>query len=164
MDFIKQKKFVSILIAVLAAMNIVTIALLWIGRPQQGRFGFPPPENNKAQLKDILSDAMGFDTLQIEKFMKLRNIHHQKIERLNLEINKVKKEMFDRALEDNDDQNISDSLLAISQSKQAEIEKLTYHHFIEIKNLCTKEQKLILKEILPQIFQKPVIPGQLPPR
>ena len=57
---------------------------------------------------------------------------------------------------------ISDSLLNLTQAKQAEIERLTFQHFVNLKNLCKPDQKDKLKILIHQLFP-PMAEGNNPP-
>ena len=85
------------------------------------------------------------------------------VDRLNNEIRMIKKQMFDEALKEGTSIQISDSLLNLSQSKQAEIEKLTFQHFVNLKNLCKPDQKKKLKFLIHQLFQPQPKGEILPP-
>ncbi|RMD48160.1 MAG: hypothetical protein D6830_07420 [Ignavibacteria bacterium] len=160
MDIIKQNRKLKIAVTVLIVMNIITIALLWIGRPTgPGPGGMPlSPEEEKEKVSALLKDKLGFNQEQIERYLNLRAEHYKAASDLNREVQLLKKEMFDRVLENEKDVSSPDSLLNLILLKQADIEKLTYNHFLKLKELCGKEQKEKLKILMHQMFHP-----QLPP-
>ena len=163
MDIFKQNRYLILVIILLVILNLGTLIMLWIGKPQQhGNPGDRIPD----QIPRLLKNEFGFDDYQVEQFLKLRNIHRQQMMQLNREIRVIKRQMFDEVLRDNPQPMISDSLLRMSQEKQARIEQLTYQHFFELKQLCNPEQKKKLQLLIHDMFRQP--PGGMregpPPR
>ncbi|MCP5064360.1 MAG: hypothetical protein GY936_18115, partial [Ignavibacteriae bacterium] len=64
-------------------------------------------------------------------------------------------EMFDQALKDNIQTTISDSLLILTQVKQAEMERKIFQHFLDLKNLCNPDQQKILQKLIHRLFAPP---------
>jgi len=60
--------------------------------------------------------------------------------------------MFDEVLQDNPHPALSDSLLNITQEKQAQIERLTYNYFLKLKKICNTEQRKKLKILMHEVF------------
>ena len=74
--------------------------------------------------------------------------------------------MFDLALEETNQQSVSDSLFNLTLEKQKELEHAMFQHFIEIKNLCNPDQKTNLKKLMHRLFAppQPGSPEGPPPR
>lgn len=155
MDIFKQNRYLSVVIVLLVILNLAALTMLWLGRPdrQPPRFERLNAIEEQNRISQMLKDELNFDKQQVDKYLKLRKDHSEKVRRLNEEMQRIKKQMFDEALKDIAQPELSDSLLAISQSKQAEIERLTYQHLLELKNLCKAEQKDKLKLLIHELFR-----------
>jgi len=175
MDIFKQNRYLFVVIILLVILNLATITMLWLGKPEQRqpRLDQPNPAEEQNRISQILKDELGFDKQQIDKYLQIRREHREKVRMLNDEIRQVKKQMFDEVLKDIPKPEFSDSLLAISQSKQAEIERMTFQHFLNLKRLCKPEQQNKLKLLMHELFreqpagnvekQPPLLPGNRRP-
>jgi periplasmic protein CpxP/Spy len=161
MDIFKQKRYLIFVIVLLIIMNFGTLFMLWIGRPSH-----PPangrlvsPEHEKVRLEQLLKVELGFDESQIEQYLKMRQEHRRQAQQLNDEIRQLKKAMFDEVLQDNSQQELSDSLLTLAQEKQAKLEQHTFQHFLDLKKLCKPEQQEHLKFLIHELFRQNSPPG-----
>jgi protein CpxP len=155
MDVFKQNRYLTFIIILLVVLNLATLAMVWLGRAQRSAPPQKPvePEREQARLQQILRDELAFNDGQIERYMSLRQKYREEVQRLNDEIRRIKKRMFDEALQDNPKPELSDSLLALTQQKQVEIERLTFRHFLDLKKLCKPEQQNMLKLIIDELFR-----------
>ena len=164
MDIFKQNRNLKMAVMILVVLNILALTFLWLGRPKN----HPPEEFLRNPIEDnrrimvMLKDELGFDDRQAEEYLELRKNHRIAVDKLEREIRRIKKQMFDEALKEGTNIAISDSLLNLAQTKQAEIEKLTFQHFVELKNLCGPEQKDKLQNLIHKILQ-PKPKGNVPP-
>jgi len=156
MDIFKQRRFLIFLVVLLVVLNLGTITLLWLGRPAP-----PPPVLNPgnsgsehARLEALLKKELKFDGKQIKQYFQLREKHRQQLQQLNREIRKLKKQMFDAVFSKDPQPTLSDSLLNLSLQKQAELEQLTYRHFLELKKLCDPNQQNQLKLLVGEFFRQ----------
>ncbi len=94
MDVFKQNRNLLLTIIVLVILNIVTLTLLWIGRPEA-------PRENKVHIQKRLMEELNFSEKQAEQYIALREDHQKNLMLINEEIKKVKKEMFDQVLFEN---------------------------------------------------------------
>jgi len=155
MDIFKEKRYLWFTIIVLIVMNLAVLTLLWLGRPEAGGMHGPPknPAEQRERLQHLLAEELGFDNSQIEQYLKLRRDHQHKMRLLQKEVREIKREMFDEVLEGDLQTELSDSLLALAQDKQAQIEHLTVLHFIDLKKLCKSEQREKLKLLMHEILR-----------
>ncbi len=156
MDIFKQKRYLWITVIVLLILNISSLTVLWMGRPDGSRpqkaQNDPATEANRIQ--ELLKAELDFDETQSLQYLKLRREHRQKAVQLQKDISRIKKQMFDEVLVENPKQELSDSLLALAQEKQAQLEKITFQHFLDLKKLCKPEQQDKLKILLNEFFRK----------
>jgi Spy/CpxP family protein refolding chaperone len=166
MDIFKQKRNLVLTIVFLVILNIVTLSLLWFGRPQSDlRKGPRGSEQNTEHIQKLLKEELGFNNNQAEKYIAIRDKHRKNTRHLNEEIRKLKKEMFDQALQNNDQAMISDSLLNLAQEKQSQIEKLTFQQFLNLKKICNPEQNMKLQKLMHRLLAPPHLDrhGEPPP-
>lgn len=152
MDVFKQNRYLMIVIVLLVILNVGTLLMLWIGKPQKPVL--PAGERIPDQLPRLLKNEFGFNDNQIEKFMKSRDKHRRQMMQLNNEIRSIKKQMFDEVFTEDPQPVLSDSLLKLSQEKQAQIEQLTYQHFFELRKMCNPEQQKKLQKMIHEIFHQ----------
>ncbi len=166
MDIFKQKRYQFVVIILLIILNLGTLLMLTLGRPQRPpEFAGPPhPGREQAQIKRLLRTELEFNEDQIKQFLILRKEHHKQMQKLSDEIRQLKKQMFDEVLEDDAQATLSDSLLNLTQVKQAQIDRLTYNHFLDIKKISKPEQQKKLRLLIHGMFrrQQPG-PGDAPP-
>ncbi|GAB4376953.1 MAG: hypothetical protein Kow0042_23920 [Calditrichia bacterium] len=163
MNVFKQNRYLWITITVLVVINLVTLSLLWMGRPvgpKQGH-GPLPPNQDRQRIRQLLQEQLSFTDEQIERYLALRQEHRQETRRLDAEIRELKRKMFDRVLEEQAPPAISDSLLNLVLAKQAELEKVTFQHFLDLKNLCGPEQREKLKLLMHEAL-RPEAPPRMP--
>lgn len=164
MDIFKQKRYLTLLVIVLIIFNLTAITMLWLCSPKNSVHPPRPGEqpHDQKQLRGLLKKELNFDEEQIEKYLKLHRSHREKVDRINAGINHVKRQMFDAVLQDEPRPMLSDSLLQIAQEKQAEIERMTFQYFLDLKQLCRPEQRDKLKILMHEVFRKRS--GPPPPR
>ena len=162
MDITKQNRSLIIIIVVLVIINIAALLLLWLGKPKHDNMrGTENRGDEKVRIQEMLKEELGFSSEQVEKFLKLRENHHEKAKILNDELMLVKREMFEEAMY-GDKTIISDSLLNLSLEKQSQLELLAFQHFLKLKKICTPEQQKRLFEIVHRLLVKAQQGG--PPR
>jgi hypothetical protein len=102
----------------------------------------------------LLKEELGFDSNQVKQYLKLRENLNQQIMQLNNEIRRLKKQMFDEVLHDIPQPMLSDSLLKLTQEKQAKIEQLTFQHFLDLKKICKPDQQKKLQLLMHELFRQ----------
>ena len=171
MDMIKQNRYLWFSVIFLVSLNIFTLAILWIGRPAGPGLGkglLPPPQEQE-RIRQLLKEQLNFNDAQVQRYLALRDQHRQQALQLESEIRELKHQMFSQVLEENAPAAVSDSLLNLALAKQAELEKITFRHFLDLKNLCGPGQKEKLRLLMGEVFrrnQPPRMPegNNLPPQ
>lgn len=155
MDIFTQKRYLIYIIILLVILNLSTLLMMWIGRPQRppGKGGPISPEREKARVEQLLKNELGFDKTQTEKYLKMRQEHQEHVTSLRNEIRQLKKQMFDEVLKDDSQPMLSDSLLQLAQEKQADLEQLTFQYFLNLKKLCKPEQQDNLQLLIRDVFR-----------
>ena len=156
MDIFKQKRYLIFVIVLLVILNLGTVLMLWLNKPPKLMMQRMPqrPEQEKMHIQQLLKDQLGFDKTQAEQYLKLREEHHKRASLLQNEIQRIKKLMFDEVLKENPQTTLSDSLLKLSQEKTADLEQLTFQHFLDLKKLCKPDQQDKLKFLIGEFFHQ----------
>lgn len=123
-------KFYRIVLVALLISNVFLIAFAL--KPQKPRLR---PED---QPKQIIINRLHFNASQVEEYESIISNHQQKIIRIEDDIHKTKKELFE--ILDADETLKKDSLIDVLAHLQADIEQIHFQHFIDIKNICNPEQ------------------------
>jgi periplasmic protein CpxP/Spy len=151
----KPSKFWKAFAIVLLVLNITLIVFLLL-KPMIDHHRMQKEEGGPGHFLVV---KLKFNATQEASFDKLRTAHHDSIEILQAEGKKLRKTFFDGLTTD-----VSDSTAVIMAGKiaanQKQIELLTYNHFVDVKKLCTPEQKLIFNDIIQEVIQN----LQRPPR
>jgi periplasmic protein CpxP/Spy len=151
----KNLKFWKAFAIVLLLLNLILIAFLLLK---------PLADHHRMQREEggpghFLIQKLKFNAAQETAFDKLRKAHHDSIEILQAEGKKLRKSFFDGLIT-----NANDSTTLLMADKiaanQKQIEMLTYHHFVEVKKLCTPEQIGVFNDIIQEVIQN----LQRPPR
>ena len=153
MDIFKQKKILVFTIIVLVILNVASLLMLWTGKPDRGwdrKRGHPFRDGDR--IENLLKRELGFSDDQAKKYISLRKDHRKKTRQINHEVRELKRQMFDQAMQNDNQSTISDSLLILTQTKQAEIEKITFNHFLDLKEICEPDQLEGLKKLMHKLY------------
>ena len=156
MDIFKQKNYLIISVIILIILNIGILSMMWLNESTHRK---PPKHpqgrsNEQEQISSLLKKELNFNDDQIQMYLELRNIHREQTIELQNVIQDIKRKMFDEVILGNS-AIISDSLLSIMLDKQGQIEKITFQHFIDLKNLCNPEQQKDLQLLLHKLLPPP---------
>lgn len=152
MDIYKKNRNLVVTVVILVIFNIATLFLLWIGKPKPNSINKANIEGiEKGRIQEVLKEELGFSTEQADKFLELRESHHEKATAIEEELILVKRKMFEEAMY-GEKSDISDSLLNLSLEKQNQLELLTFDHFLKLKQICTPEQQKKLFGLVQQLI------------
>lgn len=130
---------------ILIALNITLIVILIMGRPGNRPGGGEPGK--------FIVEKLKLTREQETEFSKLRISHHDSIMKLQEEGRKLRKSFLEGLKVTVPDMN-KDSIVNKIAENQRKIELVTYHHFEEVKKICTPEQKLIFNDIMMDVIRK----------
>lgn len=156
MDMFKQKRNLIVTIVILVIINLTTLLLLWLGKPKHN-FNRGPETGvgEKVHIQKLLNEELGFTNEQAKKYIDLRQNHRKVFKEINSEIKELKGQMFDDVLMGESSPVLSDSLLQLTLEKQGQLEKLTFQHFVELKNLCNSGQQKKLQLLMHNLIGPP---------
>ncbi|MBN2011732.1 periplasmic heavy metal sensor [candidate division KSB1 bacterium] len=149
------------LIALLVILNIATVSMFWINfnrNPmRQTPFGLQPPEQRTLQF---LQQELGLTDAQIKLYDQLRQAHAKQTRPLLQNIRQLKRQMMDEIFSSEPDSGKVVEFTRRIGDIQAEIERLTFEHFLDLKKLCGENQVDKLQELLDEFFRRNPAPGQ----
>ena len=156
MDIYKQKRYLVFLVVLLIILNLATLLMIWLNKPQQPLMDRKHlgPEQETEHIQQLLKDELGFDETQTKQYLKIQAEQRKTVMQLQNEIKQIKKQMFDEVLQDNPKPTLSDSLLTLTQEKMIALEQTTYNYLLELKKLCKPEQRDKLKFLIGEFFRQ----------
>ncbi|HNP31736.1 MAG TPA: hypothetical protein PKN96_00430 [Flavobacterium sp.] len=154
----EKTKLLTIAVIGLLVINFGTLGFLLLG-PK----GHRPPHEGGPQPKEIITRKLHFDANQQKEYAKLIQWHHGQIEKLDGNIREAKNKLYSQLGNTETNIKAKDSLIAVINSNQKQIEETHFKHFEDIKKICHKDQMddfNALTEELSRIFApKPHGPG-----
>lgn len=133
------------LVAIALIINAATLIFFWYNRPpQEGKRGLKPGR--------VLIEELKLDTQQLVLFQPLRDQHHQAHDSLLQIIATQRQILYSQK------QAANDTILHKIGLLQAEIERITYDHFQEVRKICTPEQQAQLDILLGKMAQIILMP------
>lgn len=106
-----------------------------------------PKDRPHRRPAQILNETLKLDTKQQETYAVLRKSHHITHDSLLKVIATQRQYLY------NEKQMANDSLLTKIGLLQKEIERVTYEHFKEVRQICTPEQQVKLDTLLAKTAQ-----------
>jgi periplasmic protein CpxP/Spy len=133
------------LVAIALIINAATLIFFWYNRPpQEGRSGAKPG--------DLLIKELKMDDQQVTQFNLLRDQHHKAHDSLLQLITNQRQLLY------NQKQAANDTILQKIGLLQAEIEHITYAHFMGVRKICTPEQQIQWDRLLEKTVQNILTP------
>lgn len=153
MDLIKQNKFIGWVIAILVALNVFTIAIIWTlsidgHHPSPVSSDVPPPSAPAL----LMQREIGLSKDQTKQYEQLREKHKEKMKGINDELDVFKLQLADEIFNPDFTEKQVDALAGKIGLLQSKLEKMRFNHFRELALLCDKEQKEKLRPILREVF------------
>lgn len=152
MDLIRQNKFLSWVIAVLVAMNLLTLVIIWsqVAKPEA-----PPrryDKNPQSAPIILMQREIGLTSEQADKYEQLRNDHKTRMKGINDDLDKLKVKLADQVFNPQLQQPQLDSMVVTIGRLQSELELMRFSHFRDLAQICTVEQREKLQPILREVF------------
>jgi periplasmic protein CpxP/Spy len=133
------------LVAIALLINAATLIFFWYNRPpEEGRHG--------AKQGRMLIEELKFDAQQVAFFQPLRVQHHQAHDSLLQIIAAQRQILYSQK------QGANDTIVNKIGLLQAEIERITYDHFMDVRKICSPEQQVQLDTLLEKTVQNILMP------
>jgi len=135
----KTTLLIGIIIGLLACNGLL---LFFVLRPHEG----PKPEGPKKYIVERLD----FSPEQIAQYDQLIEEHQKQVKETEQGILESKKGLFE-ALNAENPEAKSDSLIQVINGYQAKMEKIHFDHFLGLKKLCKPEQLPAFEELTTEL-------------
>ena len=147
-----KNNWLKYLVVAALLINTGTLIFFWLKRPLN--------DNRPPRPLQILEKELQLDNKQLDTFEILKKQHHRSHDSL-LQLMAEKRRMLYSS------KSVAvDSTIQQIGAIQQEIESITYHHFEDLRKICTPEQKAKLDSLLVGAVQHLLMPknrGNHPP-
>lgn len=168
-NYVNYKVFYSVVI-VLVAINLFTLAVMWLNRPphhnerdygremtdKDARRKPPPPH----EVGVFFTKELGWGKEQSDKFEEPRKRFFREFQSLSDSMSAQRKLLFAELFkqgQNNDKPKDSTAVKVITEKigqYQQKIDKLRFDHFNEVAAICNDEQRLKFQKVLDEVFLK----------
>ncbi len=165
MERLNQNRFAKWIIIVLLAVNILTVSIIWMQSMQKEEYS-PTKAVPPQRTVELMQKTIGLTDEQAKQFAIMREDHFAKRRMAESQLAPLNKQIFEEVFKDKKDTARISNLYSQLGAKLTEIEKLRIEHFAQLAEICNKEQKEKLKELLINIVDRPepfAQPGNQPP-
>ena len=151
----KHLRFWKWAVALLVLCNICLIAVIWFKLPMP--FGHKPE-----QPRDFVISKLKFSDDQVKKYDALIAAHQAAMQHLRIESTDLRRQLFNN-LNNSSNTTIADSFAGLIANNQKQIEVATYNHFVQVRAICTDDQKATFDKIIGDVTRMMSGPRQGPP-
>ncbi|OYU84856.1 MAG: hypothetical protein CFE24_04305 [Flavobacterium sp. BFFFF2] len=142
----EKSKALTIAVIGLLLLNIGILTFLVVGpRP----FSPPPPRHDRSRLKEMMMERLQLNADQTQAYEDLISLHRQKVRQLEDRLMELRNESF-MAISDEDSLKDAQLITAIDSVNHA-LQVTHIDHFKKLYQLCSAEQKQLLKPILAEV-------------
>lgn len=144
-------------IVLLAVMNIATIVTIIYNRNHNVSRLAPdtriPQESSSLRYSGrYFRDYLGFNNEQMEKFAGFNPVFRQGVRSINSQLNNIRHQMLIAMDMKNVDTERLDMLSDSIGNLHAELKKLTYRYYLDMKEICNEQQKEKLGQLFGDMF------------
>lgn len=163
MNYFSKKRLAFWGIVLLVIMNVSSLATVWW---QQHRLPGPPRDRGRGPVRvlQFMKKKLGLTETQVKQFAQLQREHFQQARAIQGAILDLKHEFLGELSASSPDEAKVERLAEEIGRKQTELEKLTFYHFLDLKNVCTPEQQIELNTVFGNLLRKMTPPPQPPPQ
>jgi len=156
MEIFTKNKFTVITIVLLILINIFTLLIIWFGgRDILGPPRMELPPENADRMVFFLKNELGLNEAQVQEYRQLRLKFLEQTREIIDEVQSLKRELLDQLFSDRIDNQKVNQLIQSIGEKQKIAERITFNHFLEMKNLCSEGQQERLRRLLDEFFRPP---------
>ena len=131
----------------LALCNIALIATIWL-KPEQAAY-----DPRRETPRDFVIRNLNLSDSQVKSYDVLIAAHQEAMHRLRRHAMSNRQYIF-AGLQTNVNDNVTDSLATAIAGTQKEMELITYHHFAQVRALCTADQQPKFDRIIGDVIKK----------
>ncbi len=154
---LENTRFTGAALLLLLALNSTLLVVLILKRPgPPPHFPMmqpPPPGPAGDAAKNYLIRELDFSDEQQAKFETLIDKHRKNAFAIQSEIHGMRDSMVHQLESENPDTTIINSLAQKIGVDQSQLEKNTFHHFLEVKAICNPDQQKKFAEVIGRALQ-----------
>lgn len=150
-------------VGLLVLCNIALMATIWL-KPSQQQMQRPETP------RDFVIRSVKLNDAQVQQYDVLIMAHRSAMDSLRREAMKCRQALFNNLKADGSTKLNPDSVANVISALQREIELVTYHHFEQVRMICTDAQKVDFDRVIGDVIRKmngrpgpPPHDGQGPP-
>ena len=136
----EKTKLLTISVIGLLLLNLATLSFLFLNGPRGHKPPFDGPPRDGQKPREIIIDKLHFDANQQKEYDKIIQWHHGEINKLDDNIRQTKNELYSQLSKSEVNVKTKDSLIAVINSFQKQIEQTHFRHFEDIKKICHQNQ------------------------
>lgn len=144
----EKTKLLTITVVGLLLLNLGTLGFLFLNGKDNRR-----EHEGRREPKQIIIKKLHFDANQQKEYDKLIEWHHGEITTFDDNIREAKNNLYLQLNQNETNVKIKDSLIAVINSNQKQIEITHFNHFEDIKKLCHKDQMEYFNELTEELSQ-----------
>ncbi|MCB0524951.1 MAG: Spy/CpxP family protein refolding chaperone [Lewinellaceae bacterium] len=155
----KKTTLLTIAVFILVLLNSISIGYLLLRKPPL------PPMPGERSPERIIRE-LSLDKQQSKAFEEMKTAHHDQMLKSNDAFRNAMKQYFELLRLDSVPANEAAALESRMFSIQQERARMTLNHFMELKDLCTPEQKEKFNALIPDLTTVIMPPKgpEVPPR
>jgi len=136
----EKTKLLTIAVIGLLLLNLATLGFLFLNGPKGHRPPMDGPQQGRPKPREIIIEKLHFDAAQQKEYDKIIQWHQGEIRRLDKNIRQTKNELYSQLMLPEVTIKTKDSLIAVLNSYQKQVEQTHFKHFEDIKKLCHPNQ------------------------
>lgn len=143
-------RVLSILVAILVILNVISLGYIWYAHGPMAEHG---PRDGHGPGGLVIKE-LGFDQKQQEVFEKLRNEHHSAMRSIGEQDRALHDELYRSLARSSDTSAYADSLIHRIAMLRIENEQLTYRHLALVRRMCTPAQQQRFDEMIAEAMAR----------
>ena len=165
MDVFAQKRYMAWTIVFLLILNVATLSLIWLKEIRKPPRPHEPPRRPEGGVPRFLRDELKFSDAQVREYDELRSESEERTRVLRDEIRRLRRSLAEEVFREDPDTAKAAQVARMIGEKQAELENVTFMHFMDLRTLCGEEQRRKLHALIDEFFRRtrPDRVGRRPP-
>ena len=135
----KKTKLLTITVIGLLLLNFAVLAFLFVSGSRGHKQPTDRPEG-RPNPREIIIERLHFDDNQQKGYDNIVQWHKGQIKKLDENLRSAKNELYTQLKQPQVDIKFKDSLIAVINTNQEQIEETHFKHFEDIKKLCHQDQ------------------------
>lgn len=136
----EKTKLLTIAVIGLLLLNLAILGFLFLNGPKGHHPPMDGPHMGRPKPREIIIEKLHFDANQQKEYDKIIEWHQATIGKLDQNIRQSKKELYSLLMQPEVNLKTKDSLIALLNGYQKQVEETHFKHFEDIKKLCRQDQ------------------------